>query len=81
MNDCLEKGLTLQYKLWDVLVGSRFHPVILWADIEMAFWKFVFERAREIVLDFIELKLVMIIKLRSLVLLSWCLDLQSHLSY
>ena len=32
LNDCLENGP--QNKLWDVLVSSRFHPVILCADIE-----------------------------------------------
>ena len=35
LNDCLEKGP--QNKLWDLLVSSRFHPVILCADIEEAF--------------------------------------------
>ena len=37
----MEKGPSLQNKvrdvLWDVLVRSRFHPVILYADIEKAF--------------------------------------------
>ena len=39
LNDCLEKGPSLQNKLWHVLVKSRFHPVILCADIEKAFLK------------------------------------------
>ena len=34
MNNCLKKGLPFQNKLWDVLVRSRFNPVILCADIE-----------------------------------------------
>ena len=37
LNDCLEKGQPLQYKLWNVLVRSRFHSVTLCADIEKAF--------------------------------------------
>ena len=33
----MEKGPPLQNKLWEVLVRSRLHPVILSADIEKAF--------------------------------------------
>ena len=40
------------------------------------FCKFVFERAREIVLDFICLKLLRKTKLRSIILLGWRLDLR-----
>ena len=39
LNDCLEKGPPLQNKSWDVLVRSRFHQIILCADIEKAFLK------------------------------------------
>ena len=48
--------MTLQNKLCDVLVRSRFHPVILCTALGKSFYKFVFERAKEIVLDFIWLK-------------------------
>ena len=37
LNDCLEKGPSLQNKLWDVLIRTRFKPVILCANIEKAF--------------------------------------------
>ena len=33
LNDCLEKGPSLQDKLWDILIRTRFRPVILWANI------------------------------------------------
>ena len=37
LNDCLEKGPSLRNKLWDILLRTRFRPVILCADIEKAF--------------------------------------------
>ena len=37
LNDCLKKGSSLQNKLWDILIRTRFRPVILCADIEKAF--------------------------------------------
>ena len=37
LEDCLEKGSSLQNKLWDILIRIRFRPVILCADIEKAF--------------------------------------------
>ena len=37
LNDCLEKEPPLQNILWDVLLRSRFHPVILCTKIEKAF--------------------------------------------
>ena len=37
LNDCLEKGPSLQNKLWDILIRTRFRPVILCADIQKAF--------------------------------------------
>ena len=36
LNECLEEEPTLQNKLWDVLVSSRFHTVNLCPDIEKA---------------------------------------------
>ena len=81
LNDCLVKGPPLQNKLCDVLVRSRFHLVILCADIEKAFLQLRINRAREIVLDFIGLKLLIMMRLRSIVLLGWCLDLRSYLLY
>ena len=56
LNECLEKGRPLQNNLWDVLVRSRFHPIIFCADIEKA------------LLGFIGLKLLIMIKLLGLVL-------------
>ena len=37
LNGCLEKGPSLQNKLWDILIRTKFRPVILYADIEKAF--------------------------------------------
>ena len=48
--------MTLQNKLCDVLVRSRLHPVILCTALGNSFYKLVFERAEETVLDFIGLK-------------------------
>ena len=39
LNECLEEQPTLQNKLWDVLVSSRFYPVNLCTDIEKDFWQ------------------------------------------
>ena len=55
LNECLEKGRPLQNNLWDVLVRSRFHPIIFCAYIEKA------------LLGFIGLKLLIMIKLLGLV--------------
>ena len=41
-NDCLEKGPSFQNKLWDILIGTRFRPVVIWGDIEKAFLKIRF---------------------------------------
>ena len=35
--DCLENRLSLQNKMWDILIRTRFKSVILCADIENAF--------------------------------------------
>ena len=37
LKDCLEKGLPLQNKLWDILIRTRFQPVVMCGDIEKAF--------------------------------------------
>ena len=34
LNDCLEKGPPLQNKLWDILIRTRFRPVVSCGDIE-----------------------------------------------
>ena len=47
LNDCLEKGPSIQNKLWDILIRTRFRPVILCADIEKAFPRSVSKRKRE----------------------------------
>ena len=36
LNGCLEKGPPLQNKLWDVLIRTRFRPVVICDDIEKA---------------------------------------------
>ena len=48
IKDCLEKGPSLQNKLWDILIRTRFRPVILCADIEKAFLQIrIKEKERE----------------------------------
>ena len=48
LNDCLEKGSSLQNKLWDILIRTRFRPVILCAGIEKAFLQIrIKEKERE----------------------------------
>ena len=37
LNDCLHPGPPLQNLLWDVLVRSRFHPILLTGDLKQAF--------------------------------------------
>ena len=37
LNDCLHPGPALQNLLWDVLVISRFHPILLTGDLKQAF--------------------------------------------
>ena len=37
LNECLETGLPLQKSLWDLLIRSRFRPILLSGDIEKAF--------------------------------------------
>ena len=48
LNDCLEKGPSLQNKLRGILMRTRFIPVILCADIEKAFLQIrIKEKGRE----------------------------------
>ena len=37
LNDCLEKVPPLQNKLWDILIRTRFRPVVLCGDIKKEF--------------------------------------------
>ena len=37
LNDCLNPGPPLQNRLWDILVRSRFYPVLLTGDLKKAF--------------------------------------------
>ena len=48
LNDCLEKGPSLQNKLWDILIKTRFRSVVLCADIEKTFLQIrIKEKERE----------------------------------
>ena len=37
LNECLETGPPLQNSLWNILLRSRFRPILLWGDIEKIF--------------------------------------------
>ena len=37
VNKCLNAGLPLQSKLWNVLVRMRFYPLVLTGDLKQAF--------------------------------------------
>ena len=37
LSECLETGPSLQNRLWDILIRSRFRPILLSGDIEKAF--------------------------------------------
>ena len=37
MNECLETGPAFQNSLWDILIRSRFRPILLCRDIEKPF--------------------------------------------
>ena len=37
LNNCLHPGPSLQNQLWDILVKSRFNPVLLAGDLKKAF--------------------------------------------
>ena len=48
LNDCLEKGPSLQNKLWDILIRTRFRRLILCTNIEKAFLQIcIKEKERE----------------------------------
>ena len=37
LNDCLHPGPSLQNILWNILIRSRFHPILLTGDLQKAF--------------------------------------------
>ena len=37
LNYCLEKGPPLQNKLWDILIRTKFQPVVICGNIEIGF--------------------------------------------
>ena len=37
LNDCLEMGPPLRNSMWDILIRSRFKPILLCGDIKKAF--------------------------------------------
>ena len=37
LTDCLKKGPPLQNKVWDILIRTRFRPVVICEDIEKSF--------------------------------------------
>ena len=37
LHECLETGPPLQNRLWDILICSRFRPILLCGDIKEAF--------------------------------------------
>ena len=48
LKHCLEKAPSLQNILWDILIKTRFRPVILCADIEKSFHQIhIKEKERE----------------------------------
>ena len=48
LNDCLEKRPSLQNELWDIMIRTRFRPVIFCADIEKTFLQIrIKEKERE----------------------------------
>ena len=49
LNDCLGKGPLLQNKLCDILIRTKFRPVVICGDIERAFLQTELERIKEIV--------------------------------
>ena len=63
----LREGPPVQNRLWDVLVRSIFYPAILYAGIEKDFLRIRIRENNKIVLDFNGMKLLMMIKLRSIV--------------
>ena len=51
-NECLETGPPLQNSLWDILIRSRFRPILLSEDIEKAFLQIRIRESERDVLRF-----------------------------
>ena len=51
-NECLETGPPLQNSLWDILIRSRFRPILLCGDIENAFLQIRIQESERDVLRF-----------------------------
>lgn len=47
LNDCLNPGPPLQKQLWNVLVRSRFYPILPTGDLQKAFCKCASKKKRE----------------------------------
>ena len=52
LNDCLETGPPLQNLIWNILVRSKFMPILLCGDIEKAFYQIRIREAWRAVLRF-----------------------------
>ena len=52
LNDCIEKGAPLQNSMWDILVRSRFKPILFCGDVEKAFLKIRVRECERNVLHF-----------------------------
>ena len=52
LNECLETGPPLQNSLWDILIRSRFRPILLCGDIENAFLQIRIQESERDVLRF-----------------------------
>ena len=52
LNECLETGPPLQNSLWDILIRSRFRPILLCGDIEKAFLQIRIRESERDVLRF-----------------------------
>ena len=52
LNDCLETAPSLLNSLWEILVRSRFKPILLYSDIEKAFLQIRIRECERNVLHF-----------------------------
>jgi hypothetical protein len=52
LNDCLHPGTPLQNRLWDILVKSRFYPILLTGDLQKAFLRYELKSRRETLCGF-----------------------------
>ena len=52
LNECLETGPPLQNSLWDILIRSRFRPILLCGDIEKAYLQIRIRESEKDVLRF-----------------------------